>query len=83
MCPNCLSQIKKKSTIFTKFKAKTIYCRDCGKKIQYKTHKYKNVKYSTFRCKICLDKAICNVNEGDADDEDSKNEGSDSKVMVI
>lgn len=59
VCPNCLSQIKKKSSIFTKITEKTIHCRDCGKKIKFKTQMSHNVKYNTHRCKSCLDKAVC------------------------
>ena len=59
LCPNCYSQVrnKYKSKIYVKNENIT-KCIDCGKKIKFKTNKYENIKYKTFRCKSCLDNKI-------------------------
>jgi hypothetical protein len=59
VCPNCISQLKKKSTIFTKIKTPTTNCIDCGKKIKHQTKKNKDKKFLVFRCTSCLELAIC------------------------
>lgn len=59
VCPNCISQLKKKSTIFTKIKTPTTSCIDCGKKIKHQTKKNKDKKFAVFRCSSCLQLAIC------------------------
>ena len=59
LCPNCLSQIKKRSTIFEKMicvnKQK---CIECDKNIRKAKSNYKNLRTQYYRCADCLKKAI-------------------------
>ena len=59
LCPNCYSQVKKKSSIFEKnISAKMIKCEKCNKRIKYKTFSInKNAKNKGVEalCKLCLD----------------------------
>jgi hypothetical protein len=59
LCPNCLSQIKKRSTIFEKMiAANKQKCIECDKNIRQVKSNYKNLKTQHYRCKDCLKKAI-------------------------
>lgn len=59
VCPNCFSQLKKRSVLFKRIiKEKQVYCIDCNKKIPNKTKKVNNIKSRVSRCKACMDKAI-------------------------
>jgi hypothetical protein len=55
VCPNCISQVKSKSTIFEKqITSKMIKCEKCNKRIKYKTF-YMNKKTSINQlCSGCL-----------------------------
>lgn len=59
LCPNCFSQLKKRSSIFNKtIKNKQDICIDCNKKMKAQSVSYKNIKTKTMRCKECLNKSI-------------------------
>lgn len=59
ICPNCLSQIKKKASIFQKLKRENIKeCLDCGKQIKAGKTRYNKMECVKFRCKDCLEKKI-------------------------
>ena len=56
LCPNCLSQVKKRSTIFEKMIAVNKQkCIECDKTIRQGK---KSTKQQQYRCKDCLQKAI-------------------------
>ena len=56
LCPNCYSQIKKKSTIFEKnISSKMVKCQKCQKRIKYKTFSINNSKSVECLCKACID----------------------------
>lgn len=58
VCPNCLSQLKRRSTIFSKIvKVNVQKCIDCDKVIRNSSN-FKNNKIQKFRCKQCIEKAI-------------------------
>lgn len=59
LCPNCLSQIKKRSTIFEKMiSVNKQKCIECDKNIRHIKSNYKNIKQQNYRCKDCIKKAI-------------------------
>ena len=61
LCPNCLSQLKNRSTIFEKILNVNIQkCIECEKIIKKSGSNYKNRKNKScnYRCKGCLEKAI-------------------------
>ena len=59
ICPNCLSQIKKKTSIFQKMKRENIKeCIDCGKQIKEGKTRYNKMECVKFRCKDCIGKKI-------------------------
>jgi len=59
LCPNCLSQLKKRSTIFEKMVAVNKQkCIECDKNIREVKSNYKNRKAPSYRCATCLKKAI-------------------------
>ena len=59
ICPNCLSQIKKKTSIFQKMKRENIKeCIDCGKQIKDGKTRYNKMECVKFRCKDCIGKKI-------------------------
>ncbi len=60
LCPNCLSQLKNRSTIFEKILNVNIQrCIECEKVIRKSGSNYKNKKKTcNYRCKDCLEKAI-------------------------
>ena len=56
LCPNCYSQVKKKTTIFEKnLSAKMIKCEKCGKRIKYKTFSMNKQTNIERLCKPCLE----------------------------
>jgi hypothetical protein len=56
LCPNCYSQIKKKSSIFEKnISAKMVKCQKCGKRIRYKTFSVNKQTSVEHFCKPCLE----------------------------
>lgn len=61
LCPNCLSQIKKRSSIFERMINVNIQrCIECDKIIKKTGSNFKNKKNNctNYRCKKCLEKAI-------------------------
>jgi len=61
LCPNCLSQVKKRSTIFEKMLNVNIQrCIECDKIIKKNGSNFKNKKNNLckYRCKDCLETAI-------------------------
>ena len=63
ICPNCYSQVKKRPTLYVKNKNETFTtCCQCNKKIRYSLKGKNNNKYQTFRCKSCLNEAVCSIN---------------------
>tara|TARA_B100001093_G_C26787467_1_gene997336 strand:+ start:558 stop:1067 length:510 start_codon:yes stop_codon:yes gene_type:complete len=56
LCPNCYSQLKKKSSIFEKnISAKMVKCEKCGKRIKYKTFSVNKQTSVEHFCKPCLE----------------------------
>ncbi len=56
LCPNCYSQVKKKSSIFEKnISAKMVKCQKCGKRIRYKTFSVNKQTAVEHFCKTCLE----------------------------
>lgn len=56
LCPNCYSQVKKKSSIFEKnISAKMVKCQKCGKRIRYKTFSVNKQTSVEHFCKPCLE----------------------------
>jgi len=56
LCPNCYSQVKKKSSIFEKnISAKMVKCQKCGKRIKYKTFSVNKQTAVEHFCKPCLE----------------------------
>lgn len=56
LCPNCYSQVKKKSSIFEKnISAKMIKCEKCNKRIKYKTFSVNKQTGLSVLCKLCLE----------------------------
>ena len=56
LCPNCVSQIKNKSTIFEKnISAKMVKCQKCQKRIRYKTFSVNKKTSIEHLCKPCLE----------------------------
>jgi len=56
LCPNCYSQVKKKSSIFEKnISAKMVKCQKCGKRIRYKTFSVNKQTAVEHFCKPCLE----------------------------
>ena len=63
VCPNCYSQLSKKPTIYSKTKNQSFTsCVDCNKKIKYTIKRQNKLKYQSYRCKDCLQKAVCESN---------------------
>lgn len=55
VCPNCLSQAKKKSSIFEKqVGSKMVKCEKCNKRIKYKTYSINNSTAVEKLCGNCL-----------------------------
>ena len=56
LCPNCFSQVKKKSTIFEKnVSSKMVRCLKCQKRIKYKTFSVNKQTNIEHYCKLCLE----------------------------
>jgi len=56
ICPNCYSQVKKKTTIFEKnISSKMVKCEKCKKRIKYKTFSVNKQTSVSVLCKLCLD----------------------------
>ena len=56
LCPNCYSQVKKKTTIFEKnISSKMVKCEKCNKRIKYKTFSVNKQTSVSVLCKLCLD----------------------------
>ena len=56
LCPNCVSQLKNKSTIFEKnISAKMVKCQKCQKRIRYKTFSVNKQTSVEQFCKQCLE----------------------------
>lgn len=56
LCPNCYSQVKKKTTIFEKnISSKMVKCQKCNKRIKYKTFSVNKQTSVSVLCKLCLD----------------------------
>lgn len=56
LCPNCVSQLKNKSTIFEKsISAKMVKCQKCQKRIRYKTFSVNKQTSVQQFCKPCLE----------------------------
>ena len=56
LCPNCVSQMKNKSTLFEKnISAKMVKCQKCQKRIRYKTFSVNKQTSVEQFCKQCLE----------------------------
>lgn len=54
LCPNCFSQIKRKSSIFSdEMRQKNVKCVNCGKTMKFKTNIHKTAKCFTEICNYC------------------------------
>ena len=93
LCPNCFSQVKKRSSIFMKMtKDNVIKCIDCNKTIKASKTGTKKNRCVHYRCKSCLDKQIINfdlspymdnneyIGEKDNKKKNGINDNNDSKV---